>query len=110
MNRPSGFPSHSRRLGGLLACLLAVQAASMVPAQARPGGPHAIHGRHLHGLNASLLRCTSLRRPSRSGRFAGSRQDQAAARRPGFAPTRQAVFFSHAGDRCIWHAGAPARG
>ncbi len=27
-----------------------------------------------------------------------------------FAPTRQAMFFSHPGDRCVWHAGGPARG
>lgn len=57
----------------------------------------------------SMVRCTPLEMPARA---------PAPGRRPVlrigdgrfFAPTRQAMFFSRPGDRCVWHAAAIARG
>lgn len=55
----------------------------------------------------SLVQCTSLRLP-----VLGNASDGLVRRIQNrfFAPTRQAVFFSRAGDRCSWHSPHLARG
>lgn len=55
----------------------------------------------------SLVQCTSIRLP-----VLGSASHELVRRIQNrfFAPTRQAVFFSRAGDRCSWHSPHLARG
>lgn len=56
----------------------------------------------------SLVQCTPIRLP-----VLGSPSHGLVRRIQGnrfFAPTRQAVFFSRAGDRCSWHSPHLARG
>ncbi|MCQ8277655.1 hypothetical protein NFI95_04225 [Acetobacteraceae bacterium KSS8] len=76
-----------------------------------PGAHHAIrpvrialHSRHRR-LGGSLVRCTSLQQPRGNGRMASGHHGAGT-----FAPTSQAVFFAHAGDRCVWHAGTTVHG
>ncbi|MCQ8239924.1 hypothetical protein [Rhizosaccharibacter radicis] len=109
------------RIGLLLAAQLAVVPLAVSAAAARQATVPAVqqslhrvspHGSH-HAPRGSLLRCVALIPPALRH---GSRRDahgrgRAYARaivRPidhdrFFAPTRQAVFFSHPGGRCGWH-------
>ena len=107
----------------LVAASFAAQPASArmsghaAAAIAHHGAAHTLSARHsahpvrvaLHmphrPLGGSLVRCTLLSQPHRNERLTANRHK---ARY--FAPTSQAVFFAHAGDRCVWHAGAAVHG
>ena len=57
----------------------------------------------------SLVRCTPVAMPARA-HGSGHHLVRQAGDGRFFAPTRQAMFFSHKGDRCVWHGADIARG
>ena len=56
----------------------------------------------------SLLRCTTVSLPAQPAR-PGHRLIRQLDPERFFAPTRQAMFFSHPGDRCAWHGLSPRK-
>jgi hypothetical protein len=110
------LPTVSRRVRVvlLLAAFVGLAAMSVPSCNARSIASRSQLGHvrlsGVHRSGNSLVRCSSLRQPSHLGRSWSRRQDLARARAGYFAPTNQAMFFSHAGDRCLWRSRTAARG
>ena len=91
-----------------LAAPVVMLALAWGPGEAGAAARSAGAGRHADA-GGSLVLCTSVPLPvqvSATGHAPVRRIEDELF----FAPTRQAMFFSHPGDRCVWHAGGPARG
>ncbi len=61
------------------------------------------------GPGSGVVQCRTAWQPARAASVS-NRTGLPVDRVRLFAPTRQAVFFSRAGDRCAWRGGGPARG
>lgn len=91
------------RPGRRIACSAAVALAALTLAHVSAGAA-AIR----FDMQGSLVRCTPVRLPlqamTRHGLVHTIQGDRF------FAPTRQAVFFFHSGDRCTWRSDRLAKG
>ncbi len=87
----------SRSFAAPFFVLAAALALAPVPAPALATGP------------SGVVQCRAAWQPARAALAAGE-TGLAVDHVRLFAPTRQAVFFSRVGDRCVWQGGRPARG